>query len=215
MSVAMQMPATAGTKVVQARAVNKIFKRDAFEVTAQFASGAEGGPRGSVVALADLDDIQVELDIAQDDFAKLGPKQEATVILDAFKDRSYKGAIAEISPEANRQKATVQVKVQIMNPDAYLRPEMNATVQFLANDNNTAARKQVGAFVPTQALRDKDGAKFVFIVLNGRTLRRDVHVLGPRSGGYLVDALAGGESVIISAPADLKDGQKIRIKGQS
>ncbi len=102
-----------------------------------------------------------------------------------------------------------------MNPDAYLRPEMNATVQFLANDNKTAAREQVGAFVPTQALRDKDGAKFVFIVLNGRTLRRDVHVLGPRSGGYLVDALAGGESVIISAPADLKDGQKIRIKGQS
>jgi HlyD family secretion protein len=185
-------------------------------VTAQFASGAEGGPRGSVVALADLNDIQVELDIAQDDFAKLGPKQEATVILDAFKDRSYKGAIAEISPEANRQKATVQVKVQITNPDAYLRPEMNATVQFLASDNKTVAtRKQEGAFIPTQALRDKDGTKFVLIVLNGRTLRREVHVLGPRSGGYLVDSLVGGESVVTAAPADLKDGQKIRIKGQS
>jgi HlyD family secretion protein len=109
----------------------------------------------------------------------------------------------------------VQVKVQIMNPDAYLRPEMNATVQFMASDNRTTTRKQVGAFVPTQALRDKDGTKFVFIVLNGRTLRRDVHVLGPRSGGHLVDGLVGGESVITSAPADLKDGQKIRIKGQS
>jgi HlyD family secretion protein len=185
-------------------------------VTAQFASGAEGGPRGSVVALADLNDIQVELDIAQDDFAKLGPKQEATIILDAFKDRSYKGAIAEISPEANRQKATVQVKVQITTPDAYLRPEMNATVQFLASDNKAAAtQKQVGAFVPTQALRDKGGSKFVFIVFNGRTLRRDVHVLSPRSGGYLVDSLVGGESVVTSAPPDLKDGQKIRIKGQS
>jgi HlyD family secretion protein len=185
-------------------------------VTAQFASGAEGGPRGSVVALADLNDIQVELDIAQDDFAKLGAKQEATITLDAFKDRSYKGSIAEISPEANRQKATVQVKVQIMNPDAYLRPEMNATVQFLANENKTATtQKQAGAFVPTQALRDKDGAKFVFIVFNGKTLRRDVHVLGPRSGGYLVDSLVGGESVVTSAPPDLKDGQKIRIKGQS
>jgi HlyD family secretion protein len=184
-------------------------------VTAQFASGAEGGPRGSVVALADLDDIQVELDIAQDDFAKLGPKQEATVILDAFKDRSYKGAIAEISPEANRQKATVQVKVQITNPDAYLRPEMNATVQFLASNNKPVTQKESGAFIPTQALRDKDGTKFVFIVFNGKTLRRDVHVLGPRSGGYLVDSLTGGESVITAAPADLKDGQKIRIKGQS
>jgi HlyD family secretion protein len=184
-------------------------------VTAQFASGAEGGPRGSVVALADLNDIQVELDIAQDDFAKLGPKQEATITLDAFKDRSYKGAIAEISPEANRQKATVQVKVQITNPDAFLRPEMNATVQFLASDNKPVAQKQVGAFIPTQALRDKDGSKFVFIIFNGRTLRRDVHVLGPRSGGYLVDSLVGGESVVTSAPPDLKDGQKIRVKGQS
>src|SRR6266576_1567947 len=184
-------------------------------VTAQFASGAEGGPRGSVVALADLEDIQVELDIAQDDFAKLGPKQEATVILDAFKDRSYKGAIAEISPEANRQKATVQVKVQITNPDAYLRPEMNATVQFLENNNKPVAQKQAGAFIPTQALRDKDGTKFVFIAFNGKALRRDVHVQGPRSGGYLVDSLTGGENVITNAPADLKDGQKIRIKGQS
>jgi HlyD family secretion protein len=168
-----------------------------------------------VVALADLNDIQVELDIAQDDFAKLGPKQEATITLDAFKDRSYKGAIAEISPEANRQKATVQVKVQITNPDAFLRPEMNATVQFLASDDKPVAQKQVGAFIPTQALRDKDGSKFVFIIFNGRTLRRDVHVLGPRSGGYLVDSLVGGESVVTSAPPDLKDGQKIRVKGQS
>src|SRR6266852_2806664 len=204
--------------VIRAPVSGTILERTAEKgelVTAQFASGAEGGPRGSVVALADLDDIQVELDIAQDDFAKLGPKQEGTVTLDAFKDRSYKGEIAEMSPEANRQKATVQVKVQIMNPDAYLRPEMNATVQFLANDSKTATRKQVGAFVPTQALRDKDGTKFVFIVFNGRTLRRDVHVLGPRSGGYLVDALVGGESVITSGTADLKDGQKMRIKGQS
>ena len=204
--------------VIRAPVTGTILERTAEKgelVTAQFASGAEGGPRGSVVALADLSDIQVELDIAQDDFAKLGPKQEGTVTLDAFKDRHYKGVIAEISPEANRQKATVQVKVQILNPDEFLRPEMNASVQFLANDSKTATRKQVGAFVPTQALRDQDGKKFVFIVLNGRTLRRDVNVLGPRSGGYLVDSLVGGESLVTAAPADLKDGQKIRIKGQS
>src|SRR6266404_761380 len=206
--------------VIRAPVSGTILERTAEKgelVTAQFASGAEGGPRGSVVALADLEDIQVELDIAQDDFAKLSPKQEGVVTLDAFKDRSYKGEIAEMSPEANRQKATVQVKVQILKPDSYLRPEMNATVQFKAraNDNNNAAPRQAGAFVPTQALRDKDGTKFVFIVLNGRTLRRDVHVLGPRSGGYLVDSLVGGENVVTAAPADLKDGQKIRIKGQS
>src|SRR5205807_5956212 len=75
-------------------------------VTAQFASGAEGGPKGEVVSLADLSDLQVELDIAQDDFAKLSPKQKAVVTTDAFPDRKYNGLIAEMSPEANRQKAT-------------------------------------------------------------------------------------------------------------
>ncbi|HLX84054.1 MAG TPA: efflux RND transporter periplasmic adaptor subunit [Terriglobales bacterium] len=186
-------------------------------VTAQFASGAEGGPRGSVVALADLNDIQVELDIAQDDFAKLSPKQEGMVTLDAFKDRSYKGEIAEMSPEANRQKATVQVKVQILQPDSYLRPEMNASVQFKAKENTdkNATAKQNYVFVPTTALRDKDGKKFVLLAFNGKALRRDVHVQGQRSGGYLVDSLVGGENLITAGPADLQDGQKIRIKGQS
>jgi HlyD family secretion protein len=186
-------------------------------VTAQFASGAEGGPRGSVVSLADLNDIQVELDIAQDDFAKLSPKQEGIVTLDAFKDRSYKGEIAEMSPEANRQKATVQVKVQILQPDSYLRPEMNATVQFKAktDDTKNTGSKQNYVFVPSTAMRDKDGTKFVLLAFNGKVLRREVHVQGQRSGGYLVDSLVGGESVITAGPADLQDGQKIRIKGQS
>jgi hypothetical protein len=88
-------------------------------------------------------------------------------------------------------------------------------VQFLASEDKSASRKQVGAFVPTAALRDKDGAKFVLIAFNGKALRRDVHVLSQRSGGYLVDGLLGGENVITAAPAGLQDGQKIRIKGQS
>jgi HlyD family secretion protein len=210
--------------VIRAPVTGTILERTAEKgelVTAQFASGAEGGPRGSVVALADLNDIQVELDIAQDDFAKLSPKQEGTVTLDAFKDRSYKGEIAEMSPEANRQKATVQVKVQILQPDSYLRPEMNATVQFkakpseVANSDKSAGAKPSYVMVPTAALRDKDGRKFVLLAFDGRALRREVHVQGQRSGGYLVDSLVGGESVITAGPADLKDGQKIRTKGNS
>jgi HlyD family secretion protein len=206
--------------VIRAPVSGTILERTAEKgelVTAQFASGAEGGPRGSVVALADLNDIQVELDIAQDDFAKLSPKQEGIVTLDAFKDRSYKGEIAEMSPEANRQKATVQVKVQILRPDSYLRPEMNASVQFKAQANaeNNAGTRPTYVLVPTAALRDKDGKKFVLLAFNGKALRREVHVQGQRQGGYLVDALVGGENVITASPADLQDGQKIRIKGQS
>src|SRR5215472_15989099 len=79
-------------------------------LTAQFASTAEGGPQGSVVALADLNDLQVELDIAQNDFSRLKPAQRGIVTVDAFPALKWEGQIAEMSPEANRQKATVQVK---------------------------------------------------------------------------------------------------------
>ena len=185
-------------------------------ITSGFASTAEGGPQGEVVALADLNDIQVELDIAQDDFAKLGPNQKGIVTVDAFPDRKYNGVIAQISPEANRQKATVQVKVQILNPDDFLRPEMNATVKFLADENKaTEGAKPSGVLVPTTAVRDHDGKKVVFLAFNGKALMREVKVLSQRSGGLLVDGLNGGESVITAGPANLKDGEKIKIKGQS
>jgi len=123
--------------------------------------------------------------------------------------------IAEISPEANRQKATVEVKVQILKPDFHLRPEMNTTVHFLADEQNTAPTQTAGAYVPTAALRDSDGSKFVLIAFEGKALKRAVKILSQRSGGALVSGLNGGESVITVAPEGLKDGDKIKIKGQS
>jgi len=184
-------------------------------VTSQFASTAEGGPQGSVVALANLNDIQVELDIAQDDFAKLKSKQRATITVDAFPDHKYTGYIAEISPEANRQKATVQVKVQIENPDELLRPDMNATVKFLADENKSAAKAPTGAVVPTSAVVDRNGKKVVFLAFKDKALLREVHIVSQRSGGYLVDGLVGGENVITGPAESLKDGDPIKIKGQT
>jgi len=169
-----------------------------------------------VVSLADLNDIQADLDVAQDDFAKLTPRQKAIVTVDAFPDLKWDGVIAEVSPEANRQKATVEVKVQILNPDSHLRPEMNTTVRFLADENKgETTRQAVGAFVPSAAIRDVDGKKFVFIALDGKAMKRDVKILSQRSAGALVSGLNGGESVVTTAPESLKDGDKIKIKGQS
>ncbi len=188
-------------------------------ITAQFASAAAGGPQGSVVSLADLNDLQVELDIAQADFARLSPNQKAVVTTDAYPDKQYDGQIAQISPEANRQKATVQVKVQVLNPSKYrdvqLRPEMNATVRFLADEKPKDTKGPSGVFVPSTAIRDKDGKKIIFLVFEGRAVAREVHITSARADGSLVDGLVGGESVITTAPATLKDGDKIKIKGQS
>jgi len=208
--------------VIRAPVTGTILDRTAEKgelITAQFASAAAGGPQGSVVSLADLNDIQVELDIAQADFARLGPKQKGIVTTDAYPDKTYPGEIAQISPEANRQKATVQVKVQVLNPDKYpeilLRPEMNATVKFQANDQKTGSAQPLGAVVPTSAVRDRDGKKIVLVAYNGKAVAREVKVLSQRSDGVLVDGLVGGENVITNGPQNLKDGDKIKIKGQS
>jgi len=180
-------------------------------LTGQFASAAR-----PVFALADLSDIQADLDISQDDFAKLTPHQKAVVTVDAFPDFKWDGVIAEVSPEANRQKATIEVKVQILKPDFHLRPEMNTTVRFIADENQNAKTQQsLGAFVPSAAIRDADGNKYVFIAFQGKAMRRDVKILSQRSAGALVSGLNGGESVITTAPEGLKDGDKIKIKGQS
>jgi HlyD family secretion protein len=205
--------------VIRAPVTGTILERTAEKgelVTAQFASGAAGGPQGQVVALADLNDLQVELDIAQDDFAKLTARQKASLVTDTYPDHRYDGILAEISPEADRQKATVQVKVQILTPDDLLRPDMNATVQFLsAGEKKQGSSTPSGVVVPASAVRDRDGKKVVFIVYNGKALMREVRIQATRSKGYLVEGLTGGEDVITSGPSTLKDGDKIKIKGQS
>jgi len=208
--------------VIRAPVTGTILDRTAEKgelITAQFASAAAGGPQGSVVSLADLNDLQVELDIAQADFSRLGPTQRGIVTTDAYPDKRYDGQIAQISPEANRQKATVQVKVQVLNPGKYpdvqLRPEMNATVRFLANDLPKNTKDPSGVFVPSTGIRDRDGKKIVLLAYNGKAVAREVHVVGQRADGALVEGLVGGESVITTAPPTLKDGDKIKIKGQS
>jgi HlyD family secretion protein len=171
------------------------------------------GAKGYVVSLADLNDLEVELDIAQNDFAKLHSMQHGTVTTDAFPDRKYDGFIKQISPEANRQKATVQIKVKVTKPDEYLRPEMNASVAFASDDRPATASSEGSAkpvvIVPASAL--KDGS--VFVLLDGKAVRRTVKSGAASSQGVRVEqGLVGGEDVILNPPATLKDGDKVRQK---
>ena len=172
----------------------------------------ERGAKGYVVSLADLSDLQVELDIAQNDFAKLHRDQKAQVTTDAFPDRKYQGAIFEVSPEANRQKATVQVKVKVNDPDEYLRPEMNSSVSFLndAKPATTQVSRTPRIVIPETAVRNDK----VFIVLNGKVLARPVKTGSTTARGVVVEqGLIGGEDVVLAPPATLKNGDRVHAKG--
>jgi HlyD family secretion protein len=170
----------------------------------------ERGAKGYVVSLANLNDLQVELDINQNDFAKLGPKQRGIVTTDAFPDRKYEGVIDEISPEANRQKATVQVKVKVLNPDDYLRPEMNSSVAFITESKTgSAAPAKPVVYVPSSAVRNNA----VFVFAGDKAVRRVVRTGSNTSQGLRIEeGLNGGEDLILDPPADLKDGDRVRRK---
>ncbi len=94
--------------------------------------GGTRGPSTALVAVADLKDLQVEIDLNEADVAKVTLNQRCTVSPEAYPDRVYEGYVAEKAPEASRQKGTLQVKVQIKNPDGFLTPELSAKVDFLA-----------------------------------------------------------------------------------
>ncbi|HWC95850.1 MAG TPA: efflux RND transporter periplasmic adaptor subunit [Candidatus Sulfopaludibacter sp.] len=170
------------------------------------------GAKGYVVSMADLNDLEVELDISQGDFSKLHSSQRGIVTTDAFPDLKYDGHIKEISPEANRQKASVQIKVKVERPDDHLRPEMNASVAFLSDEKPKSAggvpSKPV-VMAPASAIHD--GA--VFVVLDGKAVRRPVKT-GATSGANvrIEDGLIGGEDLITNPPAGLKDGDRVRTK---
>lgn len=99
-------------------------------VTPQSFGGGKG-PSTALLALADPNDLQVEIDINENDLPKIALKQRCRISPEAYLDKVYQGYVAEIAPEANRQKGTLQIKVQIEKPDHFLTPELSAKVDFL------------------------------------------------------------------------------------
>jgi HlyD family secretion protein len=95
--------------------------------------GGSRGPSTAFVSLADLNDLQVEIDLNEADTPKVHLRQRCRISPEAYPDKRYAGYVVELAPEANRQKGTLQVKVQIEQPDRFLTPELTAKVEFLAD----------------------------------------------------------------------------------
>jgi HlyD family secretion protein len=206
-----QLAATEISAPVSGTVLERIVERG--EMVAPSAFGGSGA-RTSVVDLADLTDLQIELDISQTDFARLQMDQRAEIIPEAFPNLRYTGFIAEIAPEANRAKSTVQVKVKVENPDRQLRPEMNARVNFLAESTGGSETKPIArVLVPKKAVQQKDGGSFVFVVKGNKVTQRTIR-LGPEVGDdyYVLDGLSGDETVAIAGADKLRDGDRVKIQ---
>jgi HlyD family secretion protein len=113
---------------------------DAGELVTPQSFGGTRGPSTALLAIADPKDLQVEIDLNEADLVKVFRNQKCKVSPEAYPEKSYEGVVVEIAPEANRQKGTLQVKVQIKSPDEFLTPELSAKVDFLGRETGAGGK---------------------------------------------------------------------------
>lgn len=171
--------------------------------------------RGAIVDLADMSSLEVEVDVNEAYIARVEIGQRATVRLDAYPDRPYAGFVRQIVPTADRQKATVVVKVAFDALDRFVLPEMGAKVTFqaAAPAGGEAGGGSMRAFVPAGAVAEREGRKAVFVVEKGRAHAVPIET-GEASEGEVevVSGLRGGEVVVLAPPAGLEDGAHVRVR---
>ena len=217
--------AAAGLRVAQANLENTYIRapfsgtvlRKEAEVGEVVAPSVGGGlTRGAVVTMADLATLEVEVDVNEAYIARIQNGQQARITLDAYPDTSFRGAVRQVVPTADRQRATVQVKVTIADRDPRILTEMGAKVEFLearrAAPPGAQAVERPRILVPADAVRSEDGRSVVWIVRDGRLQRRDVDA-GPVSGNFreIRSGLSGGEQLLVGGVETPRDGQRVKV----
>ena len=218
--------ASAGLRVAQANLENTYIRapftgtvlRKEAEVGEVVAPSVGGGlTRGAVVTMADLATLEVEVDVNEAYIARISNDQQARITLDAYPDTSFRGAVRQVVPTADRQRATVQVKVSIVDRDPRILTEMGAKVEFLqaprpqpAGAPQAAERPRI--IVPAEAVRSENGRNVVWMVREGRLQSRDVDA-GPVSGNFreIRSGLSGGEQLLVGGVETPREGQRVKL----
>ena len=207
--------ANLGNTEVRAPFAGTVLRKDA-EVGEIVAPSSAGGglTRTAIVTMADLSTLEVEVDVNEAYIAQVSNGQKSRIALDAYPDTSFAGEVRQVVPTADRQKATVQVKVSILDRDPRILPEMGAKVDFLREEGEAArAAAPRRVLVPSAAITRNGAEARVWIVSEGKASPRSVE-LGPPRGAQIEvrSGLEGGESLILDAPPSLKVGVKVKVK---
>jgi RND family efflux transporter MFP subunit len=184
-------------------------------------SAGGGFTRTGIATIVDMRSNEIEVDVNESYIARVENGQKVTATLDAYPDKPIPSKVRTVIPTADRQKATVKVRITIIDLEKYnfILPDMGVKVAFLENEQPAAKDKnkdkgpQAVAFVPKGAVRSDAGSSFVFLVRDGKVERRAVNLGMDR--GTDVAVLAGvspGDSLVVKGPESLHDGDKIEIR---
>ncbi len=189
-------------------------------------SAGGGFTRTGIATIVDLHSNEFEVDVSESYIARVSDGQAVNAVLDAYPDWTIPAKVRTVIPTADRQKATVKVRISITEPDhkklfdpakdPRILPDMGVKVTFLENEPKPGAKKDVSpavALVPQKAIREDHSSKYVF-VLKGDTIERRAVTTGEARGSD-VEILAGIQpeaTVVVSGPESLRDGQSVQIQ---
>ena len=183
-------------------------------------SAGGGFTRTGISTIVDMGSLEIEVDVNEAYLQRVVPGQKVRATLDAYPDDPYAAHVITIIPSADREKATVQVRIGFDALDGRILPDMGVKVAFLSDSSADAEGGAGGAprrttQVPRAAIRGSAGSENVLVVTaEGRLERRAVRLSADASDPATVIAgLAAGERVVIEGPADLTAGAKVREAG--
>jgi RND family efflux transporter MFP subunit len=176
-------------------------------------SAGGGFTRTGIATIVDMNSNEIEVDVNESYIARVEPNQPVTAILDAYPDWQIPSKVRTVIPTADRQKATVKVRISFLKLDPKILPDMGVKVSFLSEAPVAAKGPEPKTYVPKSAVRGDGANSYVFLVHDGKVERRAVRLGTDR--GTDVAVMAGvmpGDSLLVSGPPGLQDGDKVEIK---
>lgn len=186
------------------------------EAVSPFGSSPSGGGSGGAIAtIVEFSSLYVGADVNEANLGRLSKDQPAEISLDAVSDKVYHGRLRQIVPAADRQKATVRVKVAFLDADDRVLPDLSARVSFTAEPTQ-GKEKRSRVVVPKATLATVDGKTGVYRIVDGRAVFTPVTAGGDVQGQVeITQGLQGGERLIsLAGGVRIKDGDRVRAEGQ-
>ena len=180
-------------------------------------SAGGGFTRTGIATIVDMKSLEIEVDVNESYIARVKPGQQVVATLNAYSDWQIPGKVRTVIPTADRQKATVKVRIAFDALDPRILPDMGVKVAFLSNQMAEAqSGAEAGApkaLVPSEAVRQENGKPVVYLVRDGRLERRTVSLGATLGNGVEISAgISVGDRVVVMGPMELRDGQTAEIK---
>ena len=172
-------------------------------------SAGGGFTRTGIGTIVDMGSLEIEIDVNEAYINRVKAGQKIVATLDAYPDWSMPCHVIAIIPTADRQRATVEVRVGFDELDARILPDMGVKVAF--QDGSAPGSGRAGVLIPQSAISENGNKQYVLLVVNNVIERRAIATAGQRGKEILVTSgLSGGDKVVINPPASLENGDRVK-----